>query len=684
MKLPLRTCIAAAVLLGGPAGGKTLHVDSTLGSDAATGGASDPLRTLPVAVSRSAPDDTILLQPGTYAVRDLAIGHPLIIRGAGEPETVLVPGEGNGSALLRVTASDVFIESLSLRGTGDGPRAESAVVASPNAERLSLLSLDAEGFSGDVLVMQGGAHHRVLAVRVAEFGDRSGEAREATAHALVLGGSALVRGLTVASGDAGVSVRAIGGIIEESRFQSLSESYVAFASGSGAVRGCTFEGADGSGSVAAGGGTGIVIRDLATAGEEVLAEGNHFARIGAMTVIEDGRVDWFEAPASVTFRRNTGYNLRAASRVAASATNGPLDVAFEENFVEYSPGIVVEDFLLRDGFNAFVFDENTFRGYRALGDNGGSALRAKFSQWDPAASRTVAITATHAWDYGTALDLSAQGLVQFDVTGDTRIRHCGTAVRVEGTGADLLLEGGHFHQNALALDLGNRAAEVRASAFEQDGHSVVAARGLAPMFAGNWYRTYFAEDTAGLEYSPQPVSVAPGVTDLGPAYRYDRDLDGIPDVREERLGLDPLLRETDGSGIPDGIALFIRRYPGISLVDTDRDLVPDAIDVGPLSKDFDGDGVADWYEMARGNDPRRPDDYPPIGDVLEDGSVNLADAVRALQLINGTVPFTLEYGDLNELNVTGESNLRTLNQPLQIIRFQNGSRQAFPGLAGFE
>jgi hypothetical protein len=88
--------------------------------------------------------------------------------------------------------------------------------------------------------------------------------------------------------------------------------------------------------------------------------------------------------------------------------------------------------------------------------------------------------------------------------------------------------------------------------------------------------------------------------------------------------------------------------------------------------------------MARGNDPRRADDFPPIGDVLRDGSVDLADAVRALQLINGTVPFTLEYGNLNELNVTGDANLRTLNQPLQIIRFQNGSRRAIPGLAGFD
>lgn len=682
----LRPCIAAAALLGllsGRASADTVHVDPVSGSDSATGGATDPVRTLPVALARASAGDVIELYAGTHVADALLIDRSVTLRGSGQAATFLVPSRGGLPHLLQIAADDVSIEALTLRGDApSGPRASAAIV-SQGQSRVSVRDVDATLFSGDVISILGGGGHALAGVRVSQFGDRSGESSSAVARAIVVSGDAQLRGLTLLSGDAGVSVRSKA-TIEGSRLQNLAEFYVAFENGSGTVRRCTFEGADAQGSLTGGAGTAVLVRDLAVPGASIVVEQNQFARLGALTRISDGRVGWFEAPASVTIRGNLAYNLLAASHVAASATNGPFNFAMASNFVEYSPGIAVEDFLIRDGYNAFSFDMNTFRGYLALGDQGSAALRARFSQWDAQAPRTVSITATHAWEFATALDLEGQGLLVLDVTGDTRIRRCDTAVRVAGAGTSLVLESAHFHQNRLALDLRNREALVQGNAFEQDGSTIAAPGGTPAVFAGNWFQSYFGDDVEGLGFSPVPVAVAPGLTDLGPAFRYDRDLDGLPDVREVRLGLDPTARESSGSGLPDAIELFLRRYPGAPRTDTDGDLVPDVIDVGPFAKDFDQDGIADWYEMARGNDPRRADDFPPIGDVLRDGSVDLADAVRALQLINGTVPFTLEYGNLNELNVTGDANLRTLNQPLQIIRFQNGSRRAIPGLAGFD
>jgi hypothetical protein len=67
--------------------------------------------------------------------------------------------------------------------------------------------------------------------------------------------------------------------------------------------------------------------------------------------------------------------------------------------------------------------------------------------------------------------------------------------------------------------------------------------------------------------------------------------------------------------------------------------------------------------------------------VLDNGTVDLGDAVRALQVINGSVSPTSAGTDANALNVTGTST-SSLNNPLQILRFQNGSRSYLPALPG--
>ncbi len=95
----------------------------------------------------------------------------------------------------------------------------------------------------------------------------------------------------------------------------------------------------------------------------------------------------------------------------------------------------------------------------------------------------------------------------------------------------------------------------------------------------------------------------------------DVDGDGIPDLREEELGYDPNLRDSDGDGLEDG--LEDPNHDGLSVgetsatdADSDDDLLPDGIEdanadgirqldeTDPLDRDTDADGIADGLEDA--------------------------------------------------------------------------------------
>src|SRR5690606_36288877 len=76
----------------------------------------------------------------------------------------------------------------------------------------------------------------------------------------------------------------------------------------------------------------------------------------------------------------------------------------------------------------------------------------------------------------------------------------------------------------------------------------------------------------------------------------------------------------------------------------------------------------------------------PLGDVTNDDSVDLGDAVRSLQILNGTLlpgDTLFDESDRNAINVTGTIP-HNLNNALQILRWTNGSRTLFPAIMGVD
>lgn len=82
---------------------------------------------------------------------------------------------------------------------------------------------------------------------------------------------------------------------------------------------------------------------------------------------------------------------------------------------------------------------------------------------------------------------------------------------------------------------------------------------------------------------------------------FDSDNDGITDVKEKELGLNPNSVDSDDDGINDKDEVGDIENP----TDSDGDGVIDALD-----KDSDNDGISDEVEHSRGTDPKDSKSYP--------------------------------------------------------------------------
>ena len=101
----------------------------------------------------------------------------------------------------------------------------------------------------------------------------------------------------------------------------------------------------------------------------------------------------------------------------------------------------------------------------------------------------------------------------------------------------------------------------------------------------------------------------------------DTDGDGLSDPGEFMLGTDPEIADTNGNGVPDGD----EDSDGDGLSDGEETrLGDDGVVTNPFDPDSDGDGMNDRYESRFGLDPLDPTDADDDPD--EDGLTNLEES----------------------------------------------------------
>ena len=97
---------------------------------------------------------------------------------------------------------------------------------------------------------------------------------------------------------------------------------------------------------------------------------------------------------------------------------------------------------------------------------------------------------------------------------------------------------------------------------------------------------------------------------------YDTDIDGLTNVQEYQYNTNPLSNDTDGDSMPDGWEVFNSLDPltDDANEDPDDDLLLNLLEyqygTDPNNPDTDGDSYSDYIEIEKGTDPLDPNDYP--------------------------------------------------------------------------
>ncbi|MCC5877515.1 MAG: hypothetical protein JJU11_14945 [Candidatus Sumerlaeia bacterium] len=365
----------------------------------------------------------------------------------------------------------------------------------------------------------------------------------------------------------------------------------------------------------------------------------------------------------------------AASPALSAASDGTAIGAFQPSTIWVAEAPEGDD--SNPGTNPLQPLASIERGVRAL-DYSGGQVNVGFGTFPTATTVNQPITITGSGVHGTFLTPATSPNTGLTAMADLNVRSLqlrdhDVAIAAEGS-AQVSVELAALSNSADAhLLLASNDASITVSHNLIYGDNVVSVNepgGFDPgsvQVQSNWYSSEhsIAHNGGYIPGLAKEVGL-PGeglnIVDTMIVAQLDRDADGIYDVFELSPHFDTAFNafDTAGNGRPDGT---------------------DGIEPFVINLDSDGDGYVDWYELNAGTNPANQGNYPVLGDVLGTGSVELADAVRALQIINGTgFP-----GDLNALNVTGNVNTPlTLPNPLQILRFQAAVRTALPAKPGVD
>ena len=144
---------------------------------------------------------------------------------------------------------------------------------------------------------------------------------------------------------------------------------------------------------------------------------------------------------------------------------------------------------------------------------------------------------------------------------------------------------------------------------------------------------------------------------------YDLDRDGLFDADEIIGGTDPANVDSDEDGLVDGAGgiVLLSSYPAGIDIDGDG-YVDGELDLGtsPLISDTDGDGVDDGIELGFGGDPlvSNVGDLAPVGAL--DNRITLGDLLILNQIVLGKIQPSVVELALGDLNEDGQVNVTDL------------------------